>query len=291
MKGLTNVTGLAKFVRSSQLLWNGSAPFKLARWLTLCRLCVHKSRNILGFDVECFTRESLRYLYEEIFAREEYVFESNVQEPLIFDCGANIGIATLFFKWLYPKSTVVAFEADPATFRLLKRNIEKNQLKDVSAHNVALWDENGRIPFFVNAGEPGSLLMSTRANRIPAQEKEITVDARRLSEFIDAPVELLKLDVEGSEARVIADLLESGKLDFVRQMIVEYHHNIPNETPRLGSFLSNLESAGLEYQFNGWLFSPLARNVFQDVLIYAYRRDGRFHPSSRQANISLSCTR
>ncbi len=285
------MSGIAKFVRSSQLLWDGSASFKLARWLTLCRLCVHKPRNILSFDVDCFSRESLRYLYEEIFAREEYMLESDAQEPLIFDCGANIGIATMFFKWLYPNSTVVAFEADPASFQLLERNIEKNRLKDVSAHNVALWDENGQIPFFVNAGEPGSLLMSTHANRMSGQQKEITVEARRLSEFINAPVDLLKLDVEGAEAKVIADLLESGKLDFVHQMIVEYHHNIPNETPRLGSFLSNLESAGWDYQVNGRFFSALARNVFQDVLIHAYQRDGRFHPPSRQSDISVSCTR
>jgi len=133
--------------------------------------------------------------------------------------------------------------------------------------------------------------MSTHANRMSGQEKEITVEARRLSEFINAPVDLLKLDVEGAEAKVIADLLESGKLDFVHQMIVEYHHNIPNETPRLGSFLSNLESAGWDYQVNGRFFSALARNVFQDVLIHAYQRDGRFHPPSRQSDISVSCTR
>jgi FkbM family methyltransferase len=263
------MTGLAKFVRSSQLLWNGSAPSKLARWLTLCRLCVHKSPSILGFHVNSFSRESLRYLYEEIFSREEYLFHSATRRPLIFDCGANIGMATLFFKWLYPESTVIAFEPDPTTFRLLQHNIERNRLSDVTAYNVALWDENARIPFFIHANEPGSLLMSTEASRV--RGKKIEVEARRLSDFVTGPVDLLKLDVEGGESRVVCDLLTSGKMQFIRQMIVEYHHHISVGDANLGRFLSSFEMTGWNYQVHSSVPSPLARGVFQDVMIYAYR--------------------
>jgi FkbM family methyltransferase len=213
--------------------------------------------------------ESLRLLYDEIFAREEYLFESSTQQPVIFDCGANIGMATLFFKWLYPESTVVSFEADPTTFRVLKRNILENRLQGVSAHNIALWNEEGRIPFFVREDEPGSLLMSTTAGR--TKGKEIQVDAKRLSFFINGQVDLLKLDVEGAEIKVIRDLLDSGKMDAVRQMIIEYHHHIPQEGPRLGSFLAMLEQNGWNYQLSSWFFPPSEHDVFQDIQIYAYR--------------------
>jgi FkbM family methyltransferase len=260
---------LLKSLRSSQLLWQGNAPNKLSRWLNLCRMAIHPSGNILGFYLEYCNGESLRHLYEEIFAREEYFFECDNPNPLILDCGANIGVATVFFKWLYPQSTVVAFEADPTTFRVLQHNIQRNQLRNVSAHNVALWDTDDRISFFVNDRHPGSLLMSVKQNRTLGTE--IKVEARRLSQYINVPVDLLKVDLEGSEDRVISDLLLSGKLGLVRQMILEYHHHIPGEAPGLGNFLAILEQSGWNYQLHSW-FSPLsARDIFQDVMIYAYR--------------------
>jgi FkbM family methyltransferase len=260
---------LLKFARSSQLLWSGKAPHKLSRWLTLCRLSAFLSRKLLKFDVEYLHGQSLRILYDEIFAREEYLFESSAPQPVIFDCGANIGMATLFFKWLYPESTVMSFEADPTTFEVLQRNIQQNHLKGVTAHNVALWSEDGQVPFFVREDEPGSLLMSTMASR--AMGREIRVEAKRLSSFINGRVDLLKLDVEGAEVKVICDLLESGKIDAVQQMIIEYHHHIAQETPRLGNFLAMLEQNGWNYQLNSWFFPTNARDVFQDIQIYAYR--------------------
>lgn len=140
-------------------MWSGKAPHKLSRWLTLCRLSAFLSGKLLNFNVEYLHGQSLRLLYDEIFAREEYLFESSTPQPVIFDCGANIGMATLFFKWLYPESTVMSFEADPTTFGVLKHNIQQNHLQGVTAHNIALWNEDGHIPFFVREDEPGSLLM------------------------------------------------------------------------------------------------------------------------------------
>ncbi len=169
----------------------------------------------------------------------------------------------------YPESTVISFEADPTTFRVLKQNIRQNHLQGVTAHNIALWNEDGYIPFFVREDEPGSLLMSTTASRTIG--REIRVEAKRLSSFINGRVGLLKLDVEGAEVKVICDLLESGKIDAVQQMIIEYHHHIPPETPRLGDFLAMLEQNGWNYQLNSWVFPTSARDVFQDIQIYAYR--------------------
>jgi len=63
-----------------------------------------------------------------------------VQAPLIFDCGANIGLATLYFKNLYLGARIVAFEADPETAAVLRENVSANHLQDVSVHNLMLTD-------------------------------------------------------------------------------------------------------------------------------------------------------
>ena len=50
---------------------------------------------------------------KDIFVRRIYHFESHRSDPLIIDCGSNIGLSILYFVSTYPSSRVIAFEPDP----------------------------------------------------------------------------------------------------------------------------------------------------------------------------------
>jgi FkbM family methyltransferase len=222
----------------------------------------------MGFQVSHFDRPTLRYLYREIFARQYYYFRTESETPVVLDCGANVGMASVYFKWLYPKARVRAFEPDPSTFKMLQQNLVRNHL-DVEAYNCALWDSNTELDFFVDSTKPGGLLMSTDPSRRKAEP--IQVPARKLSDFIDTTIDFLKLDVEGAEHRVINDLVQTGKLKNIRQMVVEYHHRMGQQKSRLATFLQILEQAGFEYQIHAPWFPIRAQSVFQDMLIVAYQ--------------------
>jgi hypothetical protein len=102
--------------------------------------------------------------------------------------------------------------------------------------------------------------------------REIIVKAGKLSAYIDGPVDLVKLDVEGAEWDVMTDLKNSGKLSLIRRLIIEYHHKIGSQASCLGRFLSLLEEEGFEYQIAAAGCDPIARQgVYQDILIGAYR--------------------
>ena len=77
-----------------------SASRKVRLWFYL----LHPSAKMLGFEISYFDRSNLTFLYSEIFARQNYHFRAISESPVIFDCGANLGMATLYFKWLYPKA-------------------------------------------------------------------------------------------------------------------------------------------------------------------------------------------
>jgi FkbM family methyltransferase len=220
----------------------------------------------MGFQVEHFDRATARFLYREIFARQYYHFVASTTSPVILDCGANVGMASIYFKWLYPNSRIRAFEPDPTTFGLLQRNLNANRL-DVEAYNCALWDEYGELNFHVDASHPGSLLMSTDASRSKAEA--IKVPSRKLSDFIDGPVDFMKLDVEGAEHRVLNDLIQSGKLKQIRQIAIEYHHGIGGQKSCLAPFLQSLESAGFDYRIHASRFPVTSSSAFQDILISA----------------------
>jgi FkbM family methyltransferase len=223
----------------------------------------------MGFDIQHPEPGTASFLYREIFARQHYFFRTDNPAPLIFDCGSNVGVATMYFKWLYPASRILAFEADATTFAVFQRNIRTNYLSGVETHHCALWDKNGEVDFFTDPLKPGMLHMSTDAARLNG--RRTTVPARRLSQFITEPVEFLKLDVEGAEHRVLEDLVASGKISFIQQMVIEYHHRLGTGKSCLAGFLKTIEEAGFEYQVNASMYPVLRRDVSQDILIGCYR--------------------
>jgi FkbM family methyltransferase len=212
-------------------------------------------------------------LFDEIFMRNEYNLKLNTSSPVIFDCGANLGFATIFFNWIYPKSKIFSFEPEPRTYALLKDNILKNKLSNVKIHNKALSLIDGKIAFF-SGDSPGSLGASINKNR--GGNTQNYVDSIKLSNFIKnndiQKIDLIKMDIEGAEIDVIKDLSESGKLTITNNFIIEYHHKIGgNQKSKLSSFLKTFEDHGFEYQISA-SYKPLnSRNKFQDILIYFYK--------------------
>jgi len=224
-------------------------------------------KGLLGWKIQYVCRDNLRLLFSEIFARQNYYVEGLKRDPTILDCGANIGMATLYFKWLYPETHISPFDPYPATFKILEQNISGNNLSSVAVHNVALAAVDGEIPFHVP--QPGSLMMSAVLSRGGGQT--ISVPARPLSIFIEGEVDLLKLDIEGMEGPVLEELAASGKLFNIRQAIIEVHHNLPEAPHNLSSVLHILESAGFRYNVIDAYPRSGQCGTVQDVMIRAKR--------------------
>lgn len=91
------------------------------KFFTINKITKLKKENIFGFKIEAFDYDTIRFLFEEIFYKNEYFIKLDNRPPIIFDCGANIGMATIYFKWLYPDSIIYAFEPDKQTFKILKK--------------------------------------------------------------------------------------------------------------------------------------------------------------------------
>lgn len=243
------------------------------KFLFLEKFFKFKSENFFGFKIEGFDYNTIRFLFKEIFYRNEYFFECKSQKPIIFDCGANIGMATLFFKWLYPKCIVYSFEPDKKTFKLLQRNIRKNKLKNVFLFNLALSDKNGTVDFYSDSKNPGSLIMTTKNNE--SNDTKTRVKTISLSNFLKKEkikkIDFIKMDIEGSEREVIEDLANNKQLDYVSKICVEYHHHLPIIESKLSYFLEIFEKNNFNYQINTRCFPVSAENRFQDILIYLYK--------------------
>jgi FkbM family methyltransferase len=216
----------------------------------------------------------LKYMYWETFNYGAYFFMAKRANPLILDGGSNIGIPILFFKALYPEATILGFEPHDLSHALLQRNISSNALSGVQVHRAALGGEDSIVDFYWDPDDPGSGRMSTIRERGSGKAKTL-VQQVNLSRFIDREVDFLKLDIEGAEHAVLEDLVSSGAISNIDQMVVEYHHHIDKGKDAISTFLAELEQSGFGYQISGYYdISERASpgGFIQDVHIYAYRK-------------------
>ena len=130
----------------------------------------------------------------------------------ILDVGANEGQFAAMARRLFPSSRILSFEPIDACYRKLRESLDGDPLFE--AFQCALGGEEGVATFHQNEFSPSSSLLAMKdAHRqafpFTAQERLTQVPVRRLDDVLavrgdlEGPI-LLKLDVQGYEARVIA---------------------------------------------------------------------------------------
>ena len=183
----------------------------------------------MGHDVRFTNRSSLTFLVHEIFVNCAYDFEAARPDPLIVDCGGNIGMAVRFFRHRFPAARVVAVEPHPEAFRLLEENTRA--LGGGIERIRAALTEDGAPTFLFAPAEDGASLLSSVDQRWAGEGTGIAVEGLRLSDLLarlDGEIDFLKLDVEGAEYGVMRDCARTGALSRVREMAIEYHRT-PSE--------------------------------------------------------------
>ncbi|MEZ4802519.1 MAG: FkbM family methyltransferase [Gelidibacter sp.] len=176
--------------------------------------------------------------YKEIFESRIYEFKTKSEKPLIIDCGANMGLSVLYFSKNYKNAEIIAFEPDLAVLECLNKNIHNQNLDNVILYDKAVWKDNADLKFLSDKGMGGRL-----STDFIAQEPQI-VQALRLKDFLNRPVDMLKLDIEGAEYIVMKDC--ENQLHNVKHIFVEYHSSI-DEEQHLEDILSILKHKGFRY--------------------------------------------
>jgi FkbM family methyltransferase len=131
---------------------------------------------------------------------------------------------------------VVAVEANPATYELLRLNALLNGLNNLEIHNFAAGDRETETSFIVartNTG--GSRVKAGEGSRTQLREKmeTVTVRIRRLDDvFPNSTFDLTVMDIEGSETLALRGmprlLARSGAL--VVEIVEQHLRQIANVT-------------------------------------------------------------
>ena len=181
---------------------------------------------------------SIYFEYKDIFVNRIYNFVTENPAPLIIDGGGCIGMSVLYFKSIYPNAKIICFEPDEKIFKILQFNISVNNLTDVTLIKAGLASEECSARFLSDGLDGGKI--------IDSEDSTTTINTVRLSDYLDMPVDFLKLNIEGQELPVLQEAAATGRLQNVRELVLEYH-NWPGKEQCLGKILELLNFQGFEY--------------------------------------------
>lgn len=191
-----------------------------------------------GRPVRLCDAPSFLSAWDEIFVNRIYEIRGDpAHVPCLVDAGANIGLAALFWKWRYGRFKYVGFEPDPVVAACCRENLRAWQI-DGELHEFALAGREGTSWFQPDQADGGQLAAARPVGSVPAFE----VKLKRLSAFLPASVDLLKIDVEGAEGEVLAEIAPC--LPRVQALFVEWHSRAG--AGGLGQAIALLESAGFD---------------------------------------------
>jgi FkbM family methyltransferase len=207
-----------------------------------------------GLEVFSLNADETRFVHGEVFGARCYL-QHGIElhdRDCVFDVGANIGMATVFFQRERRGVRIFAFEPSPAAYECLKANIELHGA-DARAFECGLSREPGTAEFTfypansVMSGfhaDPETDRAATKTFLVNSgfaprhaelfagskfKKETFPCRLRTLSEIVDeervARIDLLKVDVEKSEREVLAGI-RAEHWDRIGQVVVEVHDEL-----------------------------------------------------------------
>jgi len=172
---------------------------------------------------------------DDLFVIEETdtVYLKPEKGDVVIDAGAHYGFYTIrASRMVGEKGMVLAFEPHPKNYNRLIMNLRLNKVTNVKAFNAALGDRDG-ITKLYEGPTPGTHSIIFKAGN------PINVKISRLDTVVNElgleKLDLIKIDAEGAELKILKGALNTIRKYGPRLTIAAYH--MPDEAERIAKWL------------------------------------------------------
>ena len=151
-------------------------------------------------------------VFDQIMLEEEFkpfvqlIADEGIVIKNILDCGANIGLTSLYFSRKFPGCHILALEPEPENFQQLLHNVKANGLDRVRAVQKGVWSKKALLEHDVSFCPAKDWAFSVREST----HGDGTIDVDTLDNIVNDngfPVaDYIKMDVEGSEFELFRNL-------------------------------------------------------------------------------------
>jgi FkbM family methyltransferase len=202
---------------------------------------------------------------------------------IVIDVGAHVGRYTLLGSKLVGRSgKVIAVEAHPGNFQLLKRNLQLNNSENnvITFNCAAYCQDTPQLRLFLAGEDRGNTIYNTvMENRRYATEKFVSVHALKLDSIVQRvgikahEINWIKIDVEGAEYEVLqgAQNILSNSNDI--SVLIEVH-NLQNENlynPIVDMLRNYKFSIVFEKVYDNGERHIIGRKTFAERRYYAFK--------------------
>lgn len=169
------------------------------------------------------------YLIDEIF--ENLCYETGLESfDTVLDLGANVGVATDYFKTR--ATQVYAVEAVSETYQLLDKNRTENSWSNVNCYEYAIWISDGENLTFDKGHDYTNCHRDHDVRKPVAVGPSITIKSLLRQLGLNS-VDLIKMDIEGSEVEVMKDPNFKEVVHKTPNWIIEIHNHQYEELSKL----------------------------------------------------------
>ena len=144
--------------------------------------------------------------YEGQTIKMWHQISKNLELQTALDIGAFTGFFSLVAASANPKMEIHAFEPNPITFKVLKKNLDLNNFENIKISNFGLSSKNGHEKFF-NFGDtfsPG--MTSVNHQFVDPNSSQASFEMRDILDIrkkLYKKIDLIKLDIERAELHLL----------------------------------------------------------------------------------------
>lgn len=193
------------------------------------------------FDVESPSMDGhfVNDQYHPWITRYFKVLLAGVDDPIVFDIGANVGLISIPISFVAKTGTVFAFEAFSPTVEVLRRNVARNNVHNITIINRAVGSSGEKLFVSTPTNETiaqtfVSSFQKQDQSDLPEENRGSVVESITIDGFVRAnglkKVDLIKIDVEGWEEHVLRGAEETIR-KYDPCCIIEFDVSKPIENP------------------------------------------------------------
>jgi FkbM family methyltransferase len=193
--------------------------------ILLFKRILYKNRiikiKIKGYPYPIFLRNNTSDItvFYQIFLEKSYTINYRVEPKVIVDCGANIGLSSIFYKIKFPNSVIYAIEPETSNFNLMKKNTQF--IQDIVCINGGIWNKPTNLIIENNSTEKWGFKVSEVGYSNKNTVRGLSI-ACLMKKYQFNSIDIMKIDIEGSEKELFELNFESW-LSKTKVLLIELH--------------------------------------------------------------------